>query len=98
MRLEDLPPAALDSCGCGALVVWAKSDNDKPMMVERIAGVGGASVELRMDGATLRCRVVKASLAFGNKSLHLAHWVNCPDAERHRKVRRRSHAERRYQS
>ena len=96
MRPEDVPPAALDVCGsCKAETIWTVTEKGKRMMVDRVPGVEGANLSLTVVSGEVKSRVVATLLAFGNRTLHLSHFASCPQASTHRKVRRRSHAERR---
>jgi hypothetical protein len=96
VKIEHVPPSALDTCGtCGTKVIWTVTHKGRRMMVNTDAGAPGSNLALTVVSGEVRSRVVAAHLAYGNPGLHLTHFATCPQANTHRRTRRRSHAERR---
>lgn len=78
-----------ESCrSCGASVVWATTDNDRPVMVN-IKPTPLGNVVLGMHGGKLRASVLGRNQAVGarehGKELYAFHFVDCPDADQHRR-------------
>lgn len=89
---------------CKADIIWTKTAAGEDMPVDLAEGgyvtttttkhgrdtvkTVTANIGLTVVGTTVESRVVKSHLAFGNTSLHLAHWVRCP----HSKLFRRRNA------
>jgi len=86
MRADEVPESARDKCRtCKADVIWTVTEAGKDMMVQLASGGAGANLALRLEGGAVRSRVISPRLAFGNRSLHLSHFVLCPDAKLHRR-------------
>jgi len=66
---------------CGAPVLWSKTTTGKAIPLNPVPIVGG-NLEL-VDGVA---RYVGAS---GTIRLYTSHFANCPNADAHRKERRR---------
>lgn len=95
MQRDQVPAHALDACKtCGAEVIWTVTGKNRRMMVDLAPGAPGANLVLTVVAGEVHSRVSKPHLAFGNPTLHMSHFVKCPQASTHR-TRRRSHAERR---
>lgn len=98
MKAEDVPRSARDNCrSCKTPVIWVTTEAGHEMMVDLEPGgyqttdkngqpkYVSANLALTVVGNVVKVRVVKPHLAFGNRNLHLSHFVRCP----HSKVWRR---------
>jgi hypothetical protein len=85
----DVPAASKALCqSCNAPIIWTVTAAGKPMPVDRAPGGHGdtaANLKLTVVGGVVRSRVLAAHLAFGNTSLHLSHFVRCPQSKVWRK-------------
>ena len=89
MREDEIPRAARGKCqSCKADIIWTVTEAGKDMPVDLAPGgydTTAANIHLTAVGGEVKSRVVQPHLAFGNRTLHLAHWVRCP----HSKIWRR---------
>lgn len=91
MRREDIPPSALVRCtSCHAECIDTTTEPaGRTMLVEIEEGAAGGNLKLRESPTgSVKSRVMKPGLAFGNRTLHLSHFANCPNAATHRNPRR----------
>ena len=87
MKREHIPPAALTRCtSCQVECMWTTTEAGRPLLVDVGEGVAGGNLALiEQPIGTVRSRVLKPGLAFGNRTLHLAHFATCPNASAHRR-------------
>lgn len=86
---------------CKAEIIWTKTAAGADMPVDLVPGgtvntintkhgrdtvkTVTANIGLTLVGTTVQSRVVAPHLAFGNTTLHLAHWVRCPHSKMFRR-------------
>lgn len=88
MNLDDLTKHH-DTCrSCRARIVWANTNNDKPMPVNAAPAASG-NVLLAEVGGRLLATVLGRGQAAGARDhgvpLFLSHFKDCPNADLHRR-------------
>lgn len=88
----DLTPWGGNCTSCRAAVVWAVSDAGRAMPVNpKPSDVGNVTLAVHRDrlvGGVLSHSKAVAARAHG-VPLHTSHFVDCPDADNHRRRNRR---------
>ena len=89
MNRADMPAECIKPCDtCKTPIVWTKTDRDARHPVDLDPTPTG-NLRLTVAGKIVRSHAVPAKLAFGRIDLHLSHFVRCPQADTHRRSRRR---------
>lgn len=83
-----------DHCrSCSKPILWAMTRNDRPMPVNPTPSDAGNVLLARQNGV-LRGQVLNRGQADGARAagaaLHTPHWRDCPNADDHRRTRRRA--------
>lgn len=82
--MADYPTEACRSCG--AQIIWAVTRNGKDMPVDELPAPKGNIRLVERGGMQPLAEVVPVARQFGMQGkLRLAHFVNCPQADRWRK-------------
>jgi hypothetical protein len=91
VNVDEIPAASRDKCGtCKADIIWTVSEAGTPHPVDLAPGGHSdkaANLRLTIRAGRVHSQVVKPVLAFGNPTLHLSHFVRCPQAQQHRRPR-----------
>lgn len=89
MKENEIPPMSKGLCrSCNAPIIWTiTAAGGKPAPVDMQPGGYGdtvANLKLTIQDGRVYSKVLRADLAFGNKSLHLSHFVRCPESKQWR--------------
>lgn len=98
VNVDDVPRDARAQCrSCKAECIWTVTDKQDDMLVDLVPGgyattdhngqtkTTAANLALTVVNGVVHSRVVKPHLAFGNRHLHLSHFVRCPQSKFWRK-------------
>ena len=86
--MRGAPPVAREAhcTSCHALVLWATTELDKPIPINRIPRVDGNIVLRRDARGVLRAHFVNVGQpSLFDEDRYVSHFATCPHADAHRK-------------